>query len=392
MELRAAVSLPAVFATESQRQRRQQQKPSPPRQTVDTDGKPMTPLSIEELHAITQGTLTMSSMPPRGGLWAPLGRLVCDSRQIQRGDVFWGLPGTCCDGSFFAEEALMRGAQGTIVSGRHVEPWAGCFSICVDDSLRSLRQVGQWSRRRFEGTVVHVHDFAAPGRLGQWTRQALNQDASSRIPSHCVKTETEAVLGMVNWDIDDECAIVETSRASSLQIDEISHLCCPHVLAINCTRKSTSSYEQVELLEEVQRKLCEALPSDGVVVVSGDNKLSSACEHRAAGERLWIGCSPECDLTATLLSSTGECLKFVCDGEKFEVPACQPDDLHRVLAAIGVTRVLGLPTRAVRDALRQPWFDTTDDEQSHTLEVSPSALALREDDATLPPGLERYAC
>lgn len=352
----------------------------------------MAPLSIEELHEIVQGTLTMSSMPPRGGIWAPLGRIVCDSRQVQRGDVFWGLPGSCCDGSLFAEEALMRAAQGTIVAGRHVEPWAGCFSMCVDDSHRALRQLGQWSRRRYEGTVVNVHDFAGSDRLWRWTRQALCLQDSSRIPGHCSKTETEAVLGMLEWDVDDECAVVETSRATAPQIDEISHLCCPHILAINCTHKSTCSNEHGELLEEVQQTLCDALPTDGIVVVSGDNKLSSILESRGSNDRLWIGCSPECDLTAKLLNSTEDGLTFVCDGEQFEVPACQPGDLHRVLAAIGITRVLGLPTHAVRDALRRPWSETADEELSRTLEVSPSVSALREDDATLPPGLERYAC
>lgn len=352
----------------------------------------MATLSIEELHEIVQGRLTLSSMPPRGGLWAPLGRVVCDSRQVRRGDVFWGLPGTCCDGSLFAEEALMRAAQGTIVSGRHVEPWAGCFSLCVDDSRRALRQLGQWSRRRFEGTVIHVHDLGGPERLGRWVYQAVSLQDSVRVAGHCSKSETEAVLGMLEWDDEDECAIVETSRATSPQIDEISHLCCPHILAINCTRKSTCSNEPVGLLEEVQSKLCDALPTDGVVVISGDNKLSSALESRFSGERLWIGCSPECDLPVKLLCSADDGLKFVCDGEEFEVPASRPDDLHRVLAAIGITRVLGLSTRDVRESLRRPWSETTDEEYSRTLEVSPSASALREDDATLPPGLERYAC
>lgn len=355
-------------------------------------GKRMASLSIEELQEIVHGSLTLSSMPPRGGLWAPLGRIVCDSRQVQRGDVFWGLPGNCCDGSFFAEEALMRGAQGTIVAGRHVEPWAGCFSLCVDDSRRALRQLGQWSRRRFEGTVINVHDGTGSDRLGRWTHHALGLQDSPPPSSHNSKTETEAVLAMLEWDVDAECAVVETSRATTQQIDEISHLCCPHILAINCTRKSTCSYEHEELLEEVLPKLCNALPTDGIVVISGDNNMSSVVENCFPGDRLWIGCSPECDLPVRLLSSAVDGWKFACDGELFEVPASQPDDLHRALAAIGITRALGLPTHAVRDALRQPWPETTDEELSRTLEVSPSASALREEDATLPPGLERYAC
>ncbi|MHB9081041.1 MAG: Mur ligase domain-containing protein, partial [Pirellulaceae bacterium] len=114
-------------------------------------------LSIEELNEIVQGQLTLGTMPPVGGLWAPVGRIVCDSRQVRRGDVFWGLPGSQHDGSDFAEEALIRAAQGTVVAGRHLEPWAGSFSIRAADSARALLQLGQWTRRRFHGTVVGMH-------------------------------------------------------------------------------------------------------------------------------------------------------------------------------------------------------------------------------------------
>ena len=51
----------------------------------------------------------------------------------------------------------------------------------------------------------------------------------------------------------------------------------------------------------MQRSLYEALPADGVVIVSGDKTMSSYGEEMV-GEKLWIGCSRDCDLTANPLS------------------------------------------------------------------------------------------
>ena len=104
------------------------------------------------------------------------------------------------------------------MSGRHIEPWAGCFSIRVNDSRSALRRLGQWSRRRFEGTVVNVHDCDEPDRLWRGHRQALEVQSSRRVPGHCVKTESEAVLGMLDWDVDNECAMVETSSRISRKL------------------------------------------------------------------------------------------------------------------------------------------------------------------------------
>ena len=51
-------------------------------------------------------------------------RAVIDSRALEPGDLFVGLPGATADGGDFAPVALERGAWGVLVSPAHRErPW-----------------------------------------------------------------------------------------------------------------------------------------------------------------------------------------------------------------------------------------------------------------------------
>ncbi len=356
----------------------------------------MAQLSIEELNEIVRGQLSLGTMPPVGGMWAPVGPLVCDSRRVRRGDVFWGLPGSQCDGSDFAEEALIHAAQGTVVAGRHIEPWAGCFSIRVADSVRALLQLGQWTRRRFEGTVVGMHLESENAAVPALARRVLGSHGPHGAAGRAVTTAPDAVLAMLDWNMRDQCAVVETTGAHESEIDEISHLCSPHIAAITCTCKShPSPNRDGAAFAEIQARLFEALPTDGVAVVSGDFPWTQRKADQYPCELLWVGCRPECDLVAEPVPCRDGRLAFLCDGQRYETTHCGCDDLASVLVVVAVGKVLGIPARDMRDMLWQPvtgLSQVSDRNLDRTLEVSSSASALREDDATLPPGLERYAC
>ncbi|MHB0960459.1 MAG: Mur ligase family protein [Pirellulaceae bacterium] len=368
----------------------------------------MAPFSIEELNEIIQGQLTLGTMPPMGGLWAPVGQIVCDSRRVRRGDVFWGLPGSQYDGGDFAEEALIRGAQGTVVAGRHIEPWAGGFSIQVADSARALQQLGQWTRRRFEGTVIGMHLESENASVLALASRVLGRQGRYRAAGHAVPTAANAVLAMLEWNQRHEYAVVETTRANESEMDEISHLCCPHIAAITCTCKSLSAtHGDRAAFADMRTRLFEALPTDGVAVVSGDSRWPERMAGQYPFDLLWVGCRPECDLVVEPLPCRDGRLAFLCDGQRFELASFHQQDMASVLAVVGIGKVLGIPARAMRDMLRQPVKqppqvsaehenenknEHEQENNTNTLEVSSSASALREDDATLPPGLERYAC
>lgn len=115
-------------------------------------------LCIGDLAEIIGGHLLLGSLPPLAGPYEPVRRVVVESREVGPGDVYWGLTTPGYDGSHLAEDALLRGALGVIVSGRHVEPWAGRFTILVPDANRALIELAQClPARRSRSRIAGEH-------------------------------------------------------------------------------------------------------------------------------------------------------------------------------------------------------------------------------------------
>src|SRR5690606_538970 len=91
-----------------------------------------------DLADITGGDLRLGILPPLGGEWEPVHRVVTDSQIVRRGDVFWDLPRSRSEPGACLEEAFARGAVGVVTSRPSVEPWAGAFIVHVQDSHRAL--------------------------------------------------------------------------------------------------------------------------------------------------------------------------------------------------------------------------------------------------------------
>jgi UDP-N-acetylmuramyl pentapeptide synthase len=106
----------------------------------------MMQLSIGELASVVGGQLCLGALPPLAGEYEPVRRIVVECQEVAPGDVYWGLVRPGFDGSRLADTAFMRGALGVVVGGRHVEPWAGRFSIVVPDANGALKQLAQCLR------------------------------------------------------------------------------------------------------------------------------------------------------------------------------------------------------------------------------------------------------
>ena len=98
----------------------------------------MLKICIAQLAELVDGRLRLASMPPLGGGYEPTGRIVIDSNMVSPGYLYWALDGCGHNGSSYTQQAFARGAQGVVVAGRNVEPWAGKFCIEVADSNRSF--------------------------------------------------------------------------------------------------------------------------------------------------------------------------------------------------------------------------------------------------------------
>lgn len=105
----------------------------------------MNHLCIRDLAELVGGTLRLGCLPPLGGVLEPLGPVVVDCGRVSQGDTYFELEDP--SGPCRADEAFARGALGVVVSGRRIEPWAGKFTLEVEDARAALGLLTQVTRR-----------------------------------------------------------------------------------------------------------------------------------------------------------------------------------------------------------------------------------------------------
>jgi UDP-N-acetylmuramoyl-tripeptide--D-alanyl-D-alanine ligase len=203
-----------------------------------------------------------------------------------------------------------------------------------------------------------------------------------------------AVLSMLDWEEHDSCGILEIHTDQESGIDEISHLCCPQIAAITSPQNSRQRYMgDPEAFAEIPTGLLRSIPKDGWAVLNGDDPWLRLAARDCSAKIVWVGRRRDCDVVAKHVHCQDGRLVFDLDGRPFELPECGRDYLFSALVVCAIGRLFGVPTRQLQRALQTRLATTPPNGTNHkSREVPSSALALREADATLPPGLERYAC
>ena len=183
-------------------------------------------LCIRDLADVTNGHLRLSTMPPLDGDLHLIERLAFDSRDVRPGDVFWALSGSRCEGSHFVEDALLRGATGVVVAERMLEPWAGGFSITVEDTRQALRELARWNCQRLLGEIILV--------IGDQTHRTAMALADLLATEVILYGTEPSFLGELSCiDESSEFCVVAIPSDAAGEIGAISHLCCPRIAVIS---------------------------------------------------------------------------------------------------------------------------------------------------------------
>jgi UDP-N-acetylmuramoyl-tripeptide--D-alanyl-D-alanine ligase len=303
----------------------------------------MVKLTLAQLHQTLGGKLRVATLAPRLGEHTPVGRIVIDSRQVQPGDVFWGLPGSHVNGAEFAASAFTRGASGVVVGKKYVQPPPGCWSIQVEDAAQALVQLAAWNRRRFAGRTVAVTGSVGKTTTRQMIHAVLGHKFSGSASPQNYNNHIGLPLSMLAMKPDDTYAVLELAANRSGEIGELALLCRPDIAVITQVGDAhLGGFGSLDAVAKAKTELLTALPSDGLAVLAGDDvrlrRWAAGCKAR----KVWFGRSLDNDLVATNIESQAGRLTFEVDGTHMEVAVRGRHYLGSALAAVAVGRAFGL--------------------------------------------------
>ena len=282
------------------------------------------------------------------------GRAVIDSRAVQAGDLFFGLPGEQVDGGAFAVTALEAGAWGVVVQPRWVdELLAGEGEGAVIAAETPVPALGALARAWRQDLAAFV--IAVTGSVGKTSTKDLiaamiaphRKVAASR---ENFNTEIGLPLEVLGAPFGTEVLVLELAMRGPGQIAELTAICEPDVGVI--TNIGPVHLEQLGSLEGIaaaKAELLDGMRAGATGVVPSDEPLlepwlreeleivtfGPGGDVHYEGSSLKGGVVPDAPPTQHVVIAKGDRIEL-------ELPFNQQHNMLNALAAVAAARAIGV--------------------------------------------------
>jgi UDP-N-acetylmuramoyl-tripeptide--D-alanyl-D-alanine ligase len=315
-------------------------------------------LSAQRIAAAAGGEL-IAGAPEQSGPQ----RAVIDSRAVEPGDLFVGLPGAAADGGLFVAAALEAGAWGAIVGREHARTALGAVEgtvghsacsgaalIAVDAPLAALGALaGAW-RRELSAKVIGV--TGSTGKTS--TKDILAALLRPRMKTHASRenwnTEIGLPLTILEAGRDTEALVLEMAMRGEGQIAELVAIADPDAgVIVNVGPVHLELLKTVERVAGAKAELIRDLRPGAACVVPASEPLLDA--HLRVGELDTWTFGPGGDVQLLAFDAVGGRAEIEARMETVELTLSysEPYNLLNTLAAVAAVRALGLPARGAVD-------------------------------------------
>ena len=311
----------------------------------------MNALSVKELATIVGGRLRLGKLPPLGGEYQPVGRVATNGRQVRTGEIYWGINEAGFQGADFAEMAFSLGASGVVVSGRRVEPWAGRFSIQVDDADAALRTFGRWVRQRFRGKLVAIVGSRGGANYGRTISGVLRQCSKGKVWELKWESAEAGCRQFLDLPPRDDYAVVEIPLESVQGVRALLADWSPHLVVF-------AAGGHLEGLcggkPEFEAAFLRGVTSRPTAIVTCSQASSAPSESCLARCRVIEPDGARFAYSLRNLQTVDNGFLVMMEGTRFWIADSQKTNLEAVLVAHTVARMLGHSQQHIAGSFGQP--------------------------------------
>jgi UDP-N-acetylmuramoyl-tripeptide--D-alanyl-D-alanine ligase len=204
-------------------------------------------------------------------------RVTIDSRDVQPGDLFVGLPGTRVDGGRFAGAALAAGAWGVLVAPEHALN-AQCAPpgvlIAADEPLAALQALARSWRRALQAPVVGITGSTGKTTTKDLLAAMLAQDRRVVASAQNLNTEIGLPLTILGAPLGTEALVLEMAMRGPGQIAELAAIAEPDVgVIVNVGPVHLELLGSLEAIAAAKAELLVDLPPGAIAVLPADEPL-----------------------------------------------------------------------------------------------------------------------
>jgi len=248
-----------------------------------------------------------------------------DTRRVERGNLFFALPGSRVDGHDFVARAASLGAAAAVVD-RLVDSPAP--QLQVMDVEAALQRAGAASRHDFDGPVIGVTGSNGKTTVKQMLAAILDHAGSVLATEGNLNNHLGVPLTLMRLDESSQRAVVEMGASSSGEIAMLCDMARPDIAVVtNAGVAHLEGFGSREGVARAKGEIYAGLADDGTAVINADDAYAG----------LW-----------SEIAGTRSQIRFARrEGEGVDVYAS-----HEELAADGSRFTLHTPTGSARVNLK----------------------------------------
>src|SRR5690348_4716272 len=196
-----------------------------------------------------------------------------DSREVQRGGVFFALRGAEMDGHQFVADAVSRGAAAVIVERKTDVP-AGIVEVVVPDTWNALFALAAHALRRVQPMVVGVTGSNGKTSTKEMVAAVLSQHFNVLKTEGNLNTETGLPLTILSLEPHHSALVLEMGLQRAGDIAKLVALARPVIgIVTNVGVVHIEFFASREDLAKAKGEMVAGLPEEGLAVLNADNEF-----------------------------------------------------------------------------------------------------------------------
>jgi UDP-N-acetylmuramoyl-tripeptide--D-alanyl-D-alanine ligase len=270
----------------------------------------MEPRNLNYVATATEGQL-LNGSPEQ-----TVARISTDSRHVQPGDLFFALAGERFDGHAFLAEAARSGAAAVVAELAKLPPgFNGCPVIAVENTRRALGRLGAAYRREFDLPIIAVGGSNGKTTTKELAASVLRQKKSALWSEASFNNDVGVPLTLLRLERTHQAAVLETGTNHPGELKPLLRMIMPRYGVItNIGREHLEFFHDLVGVAREEGAIAEALPSDGVLFLNGDNPWSEALARRTRARVVTVGtdCSNDCVARDVEVNENGASFRVEC--------------------------------------------------------------------------------
>ena len=211
-----------------------------------------------------------------------------DSREVNKGDIFFAIKGKKNDGNKYIGESFKKKAS-IVVANNINKKFSDRKQMIVNNSLKFLTDVSKSFRKNIDTKIIAITGSCGKTTLKELLGNSLKKISKVSISPKSFNNKYGVPLSLLNLRHDDDYGVLEVGMDKKGEIDYLSKIIQPDVSVItNINYAHAKNFKNIKDIAIAKSEIIDNTKQDGFVVLNADDSFFKLHKEKALSKNLKV--------------------------------------------------------------------------------------------------------